>query len=142
MEEKLKETYGKNPGWKVPDGYFDSFYIEMSEKLPEMKLPASAEPLSKWQRVKPYLYLAAMFAGIWMMMKVFHTASQNASLNLENPPEHIAMLMASDPDYDLYADPDIDSDDIDSVLNSYDSMEDLGKDMGIEIQPAYDKGDF
>lgn len=142
MEEKLIETYGKDPGWKVPDGYFDSFYIEMSEKLPDMKLPAAAEPLSKWQRVKPYLYLAAMFAGIWMMMKVFHTASQNASLNLDNPPEHIAMLMASDPEYDLYADPETDMDDMDSVINSYENMEDLGKDMGIEIQPAYEHGDF
>lgn len=143
MENKLKEAFGKDPGFKVPEGYFDSFYIEMVEKLPAPKLPEKAAPLSVWQRMKPYVYLAAMFAGIWMMMKVFYTTSQNATLNLDNPPEHIAMLMESDPDYDLYAEPVYDSyEDYDALLESYDNMADFEKDLGIKLDPAYERIDI
>ncbi len=132
MENKLKSAFGKDPGFTIPEGYFDSFYKEMGEKLPPYKAAPEAAPLSKWQRVKPYLYLAAMFAGIWMTMKVFHTVSQNAELNLDNPPEHIAMLMANDPDMDLYADPHYGYDeDYDALIESYDNMADFEKDMGI-----------
>ena len=80
MEERLNKAFGKDPGFKIPEGYFDSFYKEMSDQLPPYKPMPEVLPISKWQRVKPYLYLAAMFAGIWMMMKVFYTASQNATL--------------------------------------------------------------
>lgn len=140
MEERLKNTFGKDAGWTVPEGYFESFRAEMAEKLPEMKAPAAAEPLSKWQRVKPYLYLAAMFAGIWMMMKVFHNVAYDSSLNLDNPPEHIAMLMESDPDLDLYAEPSYASyEDYDGLINSYDDMSQLEKDMGLPLDPAYEK---
>ena len=142
MEERLTKAFGKNPGWKVPEGYFDSFYKEMGEKLPPYKMAPESPVLSKWQRVKPYLYLAAMFAGIWMMMKVFHTASQNASLNLDNPPEHIAMLMESDPDFDLYAEPEYHLEDYDALIQSYDDMSQLEKDMGIKLEPGYENLDI
>lgn len=143
MENRLKETFGKDPGWRVPEGYFDSFYKEIGEKLPPYKAAPEAVSLSKWQRVKPYLYLAAMFAGIWMMMKVFHTVSNDSALNLDNPPEHIAMLMASDPDFDLYADPKYGyEEDYDSLIESYDDMSQLEKDMGLKLEPGYENLDI
>lgn len=138
MEDMLKATLGKDPGFIVPEGYFDSFYKEMGEKLPPYKGELQIAPLSKWQRVKPYLYLAAMFAGIWMTMKVFHNVYKDSTLNLENPPEHIAMLMASDPDYDLYAEPQYGyDDDLDSLIDSYDNVSQLEKEMGIRLEPSY-----
>lgn len=139
MEDRLINRFGKDPGWSVPEGYFESFRAEISEKLPEYKMPAEAAPLSVWQRVKPYLYLAAMFAGIWLMMKVFYTTSQNAVMNLDNPPEHIAMLMASDPDYDLYGDEIYSSsdEDYDAMIGTYDNMYQLEKDLGLTLKPAY-----
>ena len=142
MEERLNKAFGKDPGFKIPEGYFDSFYKEMSDQLPPYKPMPEVLPISKWQRVKPYLYLAAMFAGIWMMMKVFYTASQNATLNLENPPEHIAMLMESDPDLDLYADPEYNLEDYDALIGSYDDMSELEKDMGLKLEPGYEHLDI
>lgn len=142
MEKKLRDRFGIDPGFKIPDGYFDSFYQDMAVRLPDRPQAPEVEKLTKWQRFKPYIYLAAMFAGIWCMMKVFHTASQNATLNLDNPPAHIAMLMENDPDLDLYATPEYWSDeDVDSLLDSYDDMADLEKDMGIKIDAAYEELD-
>ena len=59
---------GKDPGFKVPEHYFDDFNKRMAESLPEVKItPVDARP-SMWVRVRPYVYMAAMFAGIWCMM--------------------------------------------------------------------------
>ena len=137
-EERLKEVFGKEAGFKVPDGYFESFYKNMEESLPAYKeAPKSADP-TIWQRVKPYIYMAAMFAGIWVMMKVFHTVYQDSTFNIDNPPEHIAMLMASDPDLDLYSEDDYSSDvDLDSVLGEVDDISEFGKEIGIQLQPDY-----
>ena len=65
-------------------------------KLPDYPEVERVAPLSVWQRVKPYVYLVAMFAGIWMMMKVFHTVSTADRLSLDNPPEAIVQLLESD----------------------------------------------
>lgn len=136
-EERLKERYGTKGGWKVPEGYFETFCSDMISNLPAQPAPDVVEKMSVWQRMKPYVYLAAMFAGIWMMMKVFHTASQNATLNIDNPPEQIALLMASDPDLDLYAEPEVSHEDFEALIGSYDNISDLEKDMGFTIEPAY-----
>jgi hypothetical protein len=43
----------------------------MASELPD-KQPAVVEmPRSLWQKTRPYIYLAAMFAGIWCMLQMF-----------------------------------------------------------------------
>lgn len=37
--------------------------------------------------------MAAMFAGIWLTMKVFHDVSTRATLSLDNPPVELASLI-------------------------------------------------
>lgn len=63
-------------GLTVPDGYFESFAAKLSEALPfreEAEMPANVirPPHTLWTRIRPYVYLAAMFAGIWCMLKMF-----------------------------------------------------------------------
>ncbi|MBD5229190.1 MAG: hypothetical protein HDS69_04035 [Bacteroidales bacterium] len=70
----ILDKIGRRDGMTVPEGYFDSFISRMSESLPEAA-PAdilAPEPRrSFWHKVRPYAYMAAMFAGIWCMMKMF-----------------------------------------------------------------------
>ena len=76
-EDKLKEKVGKKLPYRVPEGYFESFTSRMLEQLPEYPAKPAPRQLSRWQRIKPYVYLAAMFAGIWCMMQVFHRVSSS-----------------------------------------------------------------
>ena len=70
---------GKDPGFKVPEHYFDDFNKRMAESLPEVKItPVDARP-SMWVRVRPYVYMAAMFAGIWYMMKMSNNLTGESS---------------------------------------------------------------
>lgn len=62
-------------GMDVPAGYFASFAERMEQSLPprpELEAPQQAEaPRTLWQKVRPYVYMAAMFAGVWLMMQMF-----------------------------------------------------------------------
>ena len=57
-------------GMKVPGNYFADFTEKMTESLPEREFPELVQP-SLWLRVRPWIYMAAMFTGIWLMMKMF-----------------------------------------------------------------------
>ena len=70
-DSTILTKYGKDPGFKVPENYFDDFNKKMAEMLPDVEItPVDIKP-TMWQRIKPFAYLAAMFAGIWCMMSVF-----------------------------------------------------------------------
>lgn len=143
-EEILMTKYGRHNPWTVPEDYFDSVRIEIESKLPDF--PAEEKPInmSLWQRVKPYVYLAAMFAGIWCMMKIFHNASGMGELSLDNPPEQIAAYMADPEAVDMYTIPSSVSDFelIDEVSDNYQSIEEFEKDFGYSLEPKFDKIDL
>lgn len=77
-------------GMTVPEGYFDDFTRRMMAQLPdrpELTQPASATlPRTWWQRVRPYVYMAAMFAGVWCMLKMFTLMSSDGRQPLETNP--------------------------------------------------------
>lgn len=69
----------RQTGMTVPDGYFEQFAARMKQSLPEQPWESTPESgadtrvipsRSLWQRVRPYVYMAAMFAGIWLMMNI------------------------------------------------------------------------
>ena len=74
QEKDILSKLGKDAGFKVPDNYFADFNKKMMESLPEPVLTPQVKP-SLWVRVRPYVYMAAMFAGIWCMMHVFNDMS-------------------------------------------------------------------
>lgn len=139
-EEKfLDDKFGRKGPWTVPDGYFDTMREQVMSKLPEYPAQNKPADLSVWQRIKPYVYLAAMFAGIWCMMKVFHNAAGNASLSLDNPPEHIAAYIGEMDDDDIYLIPSSLSDEevLDDMSGYYNNIEDFEKDFGYNLKPEY-----
>ena len=76
MKEDLDilSKLGKDSGFKIPENYFADFNTKMMESLPKPNLTPQVKP-SLWVRVRPYVYMAAMFAGIWCMMRVFNDMS-------------------------------------------------------------------
>lgn len=140
-EDKLVDKFGRKGPWTLPDGYFESVRVEIAAKLPEYPAKPAPAKLSRWQRVKPYVYLAAMFAGIWCMMQVFHHVSSGVgAVSLDNPPEHIAQLMSEPEITDIYLMGQQVSDDelIDEVSQMYDNIEDFQDDFGYELEPEYE----
>lgn len=76
----------RRDGMTVPDGYFESFAAKMAEALPqrnEAENPGAIilPPPTLWTRVRPYVYLAAMFAGVWCMLKMFSLMASPTDAN-------------------------------------------------------------
>ena len=66
----------RRDGMTVPEGFFEDFAAKMSASLPVRPEAESATermipPKTVWERIRPYVYMAAMFAGIWCMLKMF-----------------------------------------------------------------------
>ena len=69
-DELLKKCGTKNP-FMVPEGYFDNFSKELMNKLPEKEqTSAPQETITTWQRIKPWIYMAAMFCGLMFSVRV------------------------------------------------------------------------
>lgn len=62
---KLQEIdTSKNP-FKVPENYFAQFNEEIMNRLPEKEFAAPVT-VTLWDRVKPWVYMAAMFIGLYL----------------------------------------------------------------------------
>lgn len=87
----ILEKAAHRSGMTVPEGFFDDFAKRMTDSLPDIPANAAEPPRSRWMQLRPYVYMAAMFAGIWCMMKMFGMLSSSADLtNIENHPNVIA----------------------------------------------------
>lgn len=70
-------------GMTVPDGYFADFTGKMAAMLPEKESAVQPAPGPRrriWNAVRPYVYMAAMFAGVWCMLKMFTIMSGHNDL--------------------------------------------------------------
>lgn len=79
MKEKKSDILsqiGRESGFNVPENYFDNFAKEMENVLPKHEVIPEVKP-SKWNKIRPYVYMTAMFAGIWCMMWIFNDLAGN-----------------------------------------------------------------
>ena len=80
-DSTILNKYGKDPGFKVPENYFADFNQRMADMLPDVEItPVDVKP-TLWERFKPIVYMAAMFAGVWCMMQVFAHFTNTSDMN-------------------------------------------------------------
>ena len=110
---------GKRTGMTVPEGYFEDFARKMADSLPARGAKVLEYKPSMWQRVRPYVYMAAMFAGVWCMLHMFGITRPSTDLAIENNPV-LAKAVTSDSFIDEYL-PIDDVDDDYLLQEMYDS---------------------
>ena len=66
----LRKVGTKNP-FSVPDGYFEKFSEELTSRLPEKETVLIPSEPTLWERVKPWIYMVAMFCGIMLSVRIF-----------------------------------------------------------------------
>lgn len=89
LSEAARQT-----GMTVPEGYFADFSNRMAASLPvqEWEKGPKIMPKSFWQKARPYVYMAAMFAGIWCMMKMFDMMRPSADMTIDSNPAMTAAI--------------------------------------------------
>lgn len=123
MKEKqdILDRIGRRSGMTVPEHYFADFSAEMMSRLPEKPVESTGKvlPRSVWQRVCPYIYLAAMFSGVWLMMWLFNDISGRVgNPSMEDNPI-LAEGFSNDQFFDSY---------ISNEVDQYDLLEDMYND--------------
>lgn len=99
-DSNILKTIARNDGLKAPEGYFGDFAARMAAALPERPelaaMGVAAPPRTLWGRVRPYVYMAAMFAGVWCMLKMFTTVAGTGKLGPMESNPVIAAAFADD----------------------------------------------
>lgn len=95
METKRKTLadIDKNVPFKVPESYFSQFNESIIAILPEKESP-QAQPISLWDKSKTWVYMAAMFLGLFFTGKIMMTTT-----NTSNPVKNSASTSISQHDY-------------------------------------------
>lgn len=109
-EDKLQKIEKTENPFRVPEGYFENFTSEVMNRLPEKeKLAAMRKESTKWEKVRPWLYMAAMFIGAAFIIRIAsnnHTPPANRVAVEETEVEMEYINMAVDnsmlDDYSLY----------------------------------------
>lgn len=99
-KEVLNDKMKKENPFRIPDNYFESFSTRIMQQLPpdetnaesssHKKVVLRKNKISAFERIKPYLYLAAMFAGLYFGIYVFNyqqTRLQQSSAKQETTEE-------------------------------------------------------
>lgn len=106
IPDSLKNIDKGNP-FKVPENYFETLHFEVMNKIDQQSiqpLEPCAQEISLWQKMKPALYLAAMFIGIYALLRgipYLQQSGQNTPAVAEISEEEIYLLSTID-EYMLY----------------------------------------
>lgn len=64
----LESLKGKNP-FSVPEGYLEGLTTQIMSQLPEKPRTEQTKRIPLMERVRPWLYMAAVFAGLGLFFK-------------------------------------------------------------------------
>lgn len=129
-------------GMSVPDGYFEAFADRMTSRLPErpelLVADTPSPQRSFWTAVRPYVYMAAMFAGVWCMLHIFHSLSGKGELApMDSNPVLASALATDDLVYD-YVLTDVSARDVvdqfmdDGLIDEDFDMDEFSQDLAVD----------
>ena len=100
-QNNLDRLKGKNP-FTVPEGYMEGLTTNIMSQLPDREPEKEAKKVSLMDRVRPWLYMAAVFAGLGLFFKVLvgpedKTAKTDSLLvKTEVSPNTVSALQAAE----------------------------------------------
>lgn len=109
-EDSILRKVGTKNAFRVPDGYFENLTSEVMSRLPEKEtVIAQPQEPTMWVRMRPWLYMAAMFIGAALIIRVASSgrtpsADRLAADEVESEMEYISTAIENTmlDDYSLY----------------------------------------
>ena len=75
---KLDALKGKQP-FRVPEGYMAGLTNQIMDRLPELPKEEEPQSVSLMDRLRPWLYLAAVFIGMGLYFRVIVDADKSVN---------------------------------------------------------------
>lgn len=114
QKQDILSKVNHQTGMTVPDNYFDDFASRMIESLPIQEWENDSPnimPRTFWQKVRPYVYMAAMFLGIWCMMETFDLMRPETPFSVDKNPQLISAV-SNDSFFNDYCTPAVSESDL------------------------------
>ncbi|MGL5920592.1 MAG: hypothetical protein ACRCZQ_08850 [Bacteroidales bacterium] len=70
-EQEIKASEATRKAFKIPDNYFEQLNESVMSNLPDSEPVFEHETTTLWTRVRPVIYMAAMFMSIIFSVKLF-----------------------------------------------------------------------
>ena len=80
-EKNIIDTLRDRQPFRVPDGYFEDFTEDLMRRLPK-KIASESKVISIYDRIKPWLYIAAIFVGIIFVIYFFNKTSEHSNVSV------------------------------------------------------------
>jgi len=80
-EKILLKDIARKEVFKVPEGYFENVTKAIMSQLPDIVHENSVN-INLWHRLRPWVYMAAMFAGVALIIRLFVVSP--SSLGMKN----------------------------------------------------------
>lgn len=75
---KLDVLKGKQP-FRVPEGYMAGLTNQVMDRLPELPKEEEPQSVSLMDRIRPWLYLAAVFIGMGLFFRIIVDADKSVN---------------------------------------------------------------
>ena len=75
---KLDVLKGKQP-FRVPEGYMAGLTNQIMDRLPELPVKEEPQSVSLMDRIRPWLYLAAVFIGMGLFFRIIVDADKSVN---------------------------------------------------------------
>lgn len=70
-EQEIKASEATRKAFKIPDNYFEQLNESVMSNLPDSEPVFEHETTTLWIRIRPVIYMAAMFMSIIFSVKLF-----------------------------------------------------------------------
>lgn len=70
-EQEIKASEATRKAFKLPDNYFEQLNESVMSQLPDSEPVFEHEAPTLWRRIRPVIYMAAMFMSIIFSVKLF-----------------------------------------------------------------------
>lgn len=134
QETDILKRINRHDGMTVPEDYFAGFTERMARMLPDREPAASSAAVQRrtlWAVVRPYVYMAAMFAGVWCMLKMFTIMSGTSDLRPMDSNPVLAEAFSNEAFFNDYISPDI---------NQWDVLDEMMEDGS--LGPSFDEDEI
>lgn len=113
-QNNLDQLKGKNP-FTVPSGYMEGLTASIMSQLPEKSREEEVMKISFMERARPWLYMAAVFAGMGLFFKVL----VGSDVRKEDGLNHLIVKTEVSPDVVLVGQVSEDEEYLDYLENQY-----------------------
>lgn len=80
-EDNMLRKVGTQNPFKVPEGYFDNLTSEIMTFIPEETPNKVVKMPTLWDKMKPWAYMAAMFAGAALLIRIGSSSNETTITN-------------------------------------------------------------